>query len=151
VATWSWWLLGLLAVLAAVATVAVTRSRRARGAWRAQLDTVIAESTWLAHELVPDALSAPGPVELRSTWFAYRPRVDALRSVLEEAVATAPQDERDRVSRLRLAVHDVDFAMDACAAGFDDAAGRTAVGQAQRGLEEALRAIQPRRDTDRYG
>jgi hypothetical protein len=153
-AAWPSWLSVLLVVLAVVAVVGtfvVARSRRARKAWRAQFDAVVAESTWLAHELVPDALSASGPVEPRSTWSAYRPRVDALRSVLDEAVASAPPDERDGASQLRLTVFEVDFAMDAYTAAVDGNGSRIAVDKARRRLEEALRAVQSGRDTNRSG
>jgi hypothetical protein len=150
-APWIWWLVGLLVVLVVAVMVVVSRSRRTKKAWHAQLDNLLAESTWLAHELVPDTLSAPGALGRRTTWAAHRPRVDALRNHLDEAVASAPRDEREDVVRLRRAVHDVDFAVSAFSTSVDDSASLTAVGQAQRWLEEALRAIQLEHDAVRSG
>jgi hypothetical protein len=136
-------LIGLLVILLVVVAVVVRRSRRAARARDAQLATAVSESTWLAHELLPDALSAPGAPERRATWTAYRPRVDALMNVLGEAAVSASQERRDDVRRLQDAVQELTFMMDTFAATvLDDPVGLDAVRQAQRKLEEALRAVQ---------
>src|SRR4029453_7236965 len=87
--SWVWWLLGLLVALA-VGTVIVlsVRRRRARKAWDAQLAGALAGSTWLAHELLPAALSTENAVTRRDVWLASRPRVDALENRLNEAMAS---------------------------------------------------------------
>lgn len=138
-----WWLIGLLVVIAVVATVVVGRARRGRRIWEGQLANVVSESTWLAHELLPDTLSAPDAAERRATWTAYRPRVEALMNALNEASASAPQGRQDDVGRLRDAVQELSLTMDTYAAtGLEDKADLAAVRQAQRWLEDELHAIQ---------
>lgn len=142
---WVWWLLGLLIVVVAVVIIVVAvRARRAREAWDAQLAGVIAEVRWLAHEHLPDTLSKPSATETSAIWTANRPRVEALTSSLNEVVASAPKEGRDSVDRLRDAVNQMSFAMDAHAASAlnnpDDHSSLGAVQQTQRRLEEALRA-----------
>jgi hypothetical protein len=138
-----WWLIGLLVVIAVVATVVVGRARRARRIWEGQFANAVSESTWLAHELLPDTLSAPDAAERRATWSAYRPRVEALMNVLNETSASAPHGRQDEVGRLRDAVQELGFTTDSYAAtGLDDKADLAAVRQAQRWLEDALHAIQ---------
>jgi Tfp pilus assembly protein PilX len=144
-----WWLLGLLAALAVTVIAVVTvRNQRARKAWEAQLAGAMAESTWLAHELLVAALSTESAAARQNLWVASRPRVAALVSRLNGLVASAPKDRSDRSVRLgwlRDAVIDVRSAMDADAA--TDAAGdRKSLGaarQAQRQLEQALLTLQP--------
>jgi hypothetical protein len=145
-APWVWWLLGLLAVGAAVALVVVAvRRRRTRQAWAARRAAAVGESTWLAHELVPDALSAQSPIARRDRWTASRPRVGALHRNLSELVASAPSDQVGSLDRLRHAVAGLGAAMDAYAA--TDAGDPERLGaarQAQLQLEDALaREIQP--------
>jgi hypothetical protein len=125
------------------------RRRRARKAWDAQLAGAVAESTWLAHELLPAALSTENAVTRRELWLASRPRVDALGNRLNEAMASAPADRLGSLARLRDAVTGVRSTMDADAASaaLGDRESVGAVRQAQRQLEEALRAFQPRPET----
>jgi hypothetical protein len=88
-----WWLLGLLIAGVVVALVVVAvRGRRARKVWDARLADAVAESTWLAHELVPNALSAQSAGARRDIWTASRPRVAALERNLSGLVASAPKD-----------------------------------------------------------
>jgi hypothetical protein len=145
-----WWLLGLLVALA-VGTVIVlsVRRRRARKAWDAQLAGAVAESTWLAHELLPAALSTENAVTRRDVWLASRPRVDALENRLNEAMASAPADQLGSLARLRDAVTGVRSTMDADAAtaALGDRESVGAARQAQRQLEEALRTFEPRPET----
>jgi hypothetical protein len=149
---WLWWLIGLLAVLAVVVTVLVRRSQRAVRARDAQLATAVSESRWLAHELLPDTLSAPGATERRAIWTAYRPRVDVLMNSLDDASASASQDRRDGAGRLRDAVQDLVFTTDTYARiGLDDPADLSAVRHSQRRLEEALRAVHQGTATRRSG
>jgi hypothetical protein len=125
------------------------RRRRARKAWDAQLAGAVAESTWLAHELLPAALSTENAVTRRDLWLASRLRVDALGNRLNEAMASAPADRLGSLARLRDAVTGVRTTMDADAA-IAALADRESVGaarQAQRQLEEALRAFEPRPET----
>jgi len=75
---WGWWLLGLLvAVAAVVGIVMLVRARRARKAWETELAAVEAESTWLAHELVPTTLTGQDATARHASRTAYRPRVEA--------------------------------------------------------------------------
>jgi hypothetical protein len=145
-----WWLLGLLVALA-VGTVIVlsVRRRRARKAWDAQLAGAVAESTWLAHELLPAALSTENAVTRRDLWLASRPRVDALENRLNETMASAPADRLSSLARLRDAVTGVRSTMDADAAtaALGDRESVGAARQAQRQLEEALRTFEPRPET----
>jgi hypothetical protein len=146
-----WWLLGLLVAGAVVAVVVVAvRGRRARKAWDARAAGAVAESRWLAHELLPNALSAQNAAARRDIWTAFRPRVDALQRTLSGLVASAPKDRSGSLDRLRAAVRDLASALDAHTAP-DAAPGSPVVPeslgaarQAQRQLEEALRAMQPR-------
>jgi hypothetical protein len=140
-----WWLLGLLIALGLGALLLALRLRRARHAWEAQLGSAVAESRWLAHELVPTVLSTGSPAARRSIWIASRPRVEALENGLRPVVASAPKDRSVSVDRLQVAVTDLRFAMDAYAATAlpDDRESLGATRQAQRQLEEALRAFQP--------
>jgi hypothetical protein len=143
---WLWWLLGLLAVLAAVALVVwLLRGRAATKAWEARLAGAVAESRWLAHELLPAALGAESAAARRSTWTASRPRVQALQNSLNELLSSAPEGRSGDVQRLRDPVADVSSAMDAYAAaeGADDLESLGAARLAQRQLEEALRGYQP--------
>ena len=142
---WVWWLLGLLIAGAVIALVVVAvRRRRTRQAWSARRAAAVAESTWLAHELVPSALSAQTPAARRDRWTASRPRVGALYRSLSELVASAPKDQAGSLDRLRDAVAGLGAAMDAYAA--TDAGDPERLGaarQAQRQLEDALaRAVQ---------
>ena len=90
---WVWWLLGLLIAGAVVALVVVAvRGRRGRQVWQARLARAAAESRWLAHDLVPNALSAQIATARRDLWTASRPRVDALVRELGGVVASAPKD-----------------------------------------------------------
>jgi hypothetical protein len=145
-----WWLLGILVALA-VGTVIVlaVRRRRARQAWEAQLAGTVGESTWLAHELLPVALSTEIVTIRRDTWLASRPRVEALENRLNEVMASAPADQLGNLARLRDAVTDVRSAMDADAAttAFGDGESLGAARQAQRQLEQALRRFEPRPGT----
>jgi hypothetical protein len=142
-----WWLIGLLVALA-IGTVIVlsVRRGRARKAWDARLAGTVGESTWLAHELLPGALSTENAVARRETWLASRPRVEALENRLNEVMASAPEDRLGSLARVRDAVIDVRSAMDADAAttAFGDREGLGAARQAQRQLEDALRAFEPR-------
>jgi hypothetical protein len=72
--------------------------------------------------------------------------VEALENGLRPVVASAPKDRSVSVDRLQVAVTDLRFAMDAYAATAlpDDRESLGATRQAQRQLEEALRAFQPR-------
>jgi hypothetical protein len=141
-----WWLVGLL-VAAAVVTlvVVVVRRRRARRAWEARLAGVVAESTWLARELLPNALSIQGASARRDVWTAYRPRVGVLQRDLNDLLASAPTERVGGLDRLRAAVSDISSAMDSYAAtdAPDDRERLGAARQAQRQLEEALRGLQP--------
>ncbi len=142
---WVWWLLGLLAVGAVIALVVVAvRRRRTREVWSARRAGAVAESTWLAHELLPSALSAQSPAARRDRWTASRPRVAALHRNLGELVASAPKDQAGSLDRLREAVTGLGAAMDAYAAtGAGDPERLGAARQAQRQLEDALaRAVQ---------
>lgn len=142
---WVWWLLGLLIVAAGIALVVVAvRRRRTRKAWSARRAGAVMESTWLAHDLVPNVLSAQSPAARRDMWIASRPRVDALQRNLSELVASASKEQAGSLDRLRDAVTGLRWAMDAYAvtdAGDPERLG--AARQAQRQLEDALRAIQP--------
>lgn len=142
---WVWWLLGLLIALVVAGLVLLAvRSRRARRAWEAQLAGVVDESTWLAHRLLPYALSAGMAAGRRDVWTAFRPRVHALVDNLTEVVASAPKDRMPTLDRLRAAVGAVRSAMDAYAtSGPDERETLGAARQAQQQLEEALRAVQP--------
>jgi hypothetical protein len=144
-----WWLLGLLVALAlGTAIVLFVRRRRARKAWETQLAGVVAESTWLAHELLPTALSTENAVTRRDVWLASRPRVDALVNRLNQAMASAPADRLGSLAQLRDAVTDVGSTMDADAAtALGDRESVGAARQAQRQLENALRAFEPRPET----
>jgi hypothetical protein len=139
-----WWLLGLLiAFIAAALVLVAVRGRRARKAWEARLAGAVAESTWLAHELLPYALSAGMAAGRRDVWAGFRPRVHALVTNLGAVVASASKDRVATVDRLRAAVTDVSSAMDAYAvAGPDDRESIGAARQAQRQLVEALRVLQ---------
>ena len=120
------------------------RGRRARQVWQARLAGAVAESRWLAHDLVPNALSSQSGTARRDLWTASRPRVDAPERELSGLVASVPKDRSGRPGRLRDAVADLRTAMDAYAT--TDAGDRESLGvarQAQRQLEEALRAVQP--------
>jgi hypothetical protein len=130
--------LGALLVLA-------LRGRRARKAWEARLDGAVAESRWLAHELVPGVLSIGSPAGRRGAWTASRPRVEALETELRPVVASAPKDRVGSLDRLQTAVIDTRSAMDAYAvtAFPDDRESLGAARQAQRQLEQALGAFQP--------
>jgi hypothetical protein len=125
------------------------RRRRARKAWDAQLAGVVAESTWLAHELLPAAFSMENAVTRRDVWLASRPRVDALENRLNEAMASAPADGLGSLARLRDAVTGVRSTMDADAAtaALGDRESVGAARQAQRQLEEALRTFESRLET----
>src|SRR4030095_2220984 len=142
--------LGLLVALA-VGTVIVlsVRRRRARKAWDAQLAGAVAESTWLAHQPLPAALSTENAVTRRDVWLASRPRVDALENRLNEAMTSAPADQLGSLARLRDAVPGVRSTMDADAAtaALGDRESVGAARQAQRQLEEALRTFEPRPET----
>jgi ABC-type transporter Mla subunit MlaD len=73
--------------------------------------------------------------------------VHALVNNLNAVVATASKDRMPTVDRLRAAVTDVSSAMDGYAAtGADNREALGAVRQAQRQLEEALRALRDRSD-----
>lgn len=144
-----WWLLGLLVVVVAVVIiVASVRVRRARGSWEAHFAGLVAESTWLAHELLPTTLSTPDVAVRNATWTAYRPRVEALMSGLNDAAVAAPKDRWEGLDRLRAAVTELGSAMDrfATATAVNEGESLGAVRQAQRWLEEALRAIQRHSD-----
>jgi hypothetical protein len=142
---WVWWLLGLLiAFIVATLVLVAVRGRRARKAWEARLAETVAESRWLAHELLPYALGAASAAARRDAWTAFRPRVQALVINLNAVAASASKDRMATVDRLRAAVTDVSRAMDAyAAAGPDDRESVGAARQAQRQLEEALRVLQP--------
>ena len=143
ISPWVWWLLGLLVAGAVIALVVLgLRRRGARKEWDARLTAVHAESTWLAHQLVPSALSAQSAAARRDMWTASRPRVDALEWNLSELVESAPTDQSAGVNRLRDSVAAVRSSMDAHAAT-GDAESLGAARQAQRQLEEALRVVQP--------
>jgi hypothetical protein len=132
------------AVIALV--VVALRGRRAREAWDARVADAVAESRWLAHELLPTVLSAQSTAVRRDIWTASRPRVDALERTLSGLVASAPKDRSGSLDRLRDAVTDVSSALDAHTAsdGLGAPESLGAARQAQRQLEEALRAMQPR-------
>ena len=141
---WVWWLLGLLIAGAVVALVVVAvRGRRARKVWDARFAGAVAEAIWLAHELVPNALGAQSGAARRDLWTASRPRVEALERNLSGLVTSAQKDRLGSLDRLRDAVTALRSAMDAHVA--TDAGDRESLGaarQAQRQLEEALRAVQ---------
>jgi hypothetical protein len=147
-----WWLLGLLAA-AAVAAVAVTGARRqqARQIWLAQRDEALAESRWLARELLPAALAAETATARRNVWLASRPRVETLESRLSDVVASplTPPEQLGVLGRLREALTGVGSAMDADAAAAIPADGESlgAARQAQRQLEAVLRELQPPPDS----
>lgn len=124
----------------------LVQRRRAREAWEAQLAGVIAESTWLAHDLLPTALSTGNAAVLRDVWLASRPRTDALEHRLTEVMDAAPADRLASLARLRDAVTGVRATMDATAASavVGDPESVGAARQAQRQLEEALRVFEPR-------
>ena len=139
--------MGLLVALGLGALVVLGfRGRRARKVWEAQLGGAVAESRWLAHELVPSVLSTESPGGRRGIWTASRPRVESLENALRPVVALAPKDRSGSLDRLQAAVTDLRSAMDAYAATAlpDDGESRGAARQAQRQLEEALRAFPPR-------
>ncbi|HEV8529441.1 MAG TPA: hypothetical protein VGS60_18155 [Actinomycetes bacterium] len=145
-----WWLLGLLVALAlGTAIVLFVRRRRARKAWETQLAGAVAESTWLAHELLPAALSTENAVTRRDVWLASRPRVGALENRLNQAMASAPADRLGSLAQLRDAVTDVGSTMDtdAATAALGDRESVGAARQAQRQLENALRAFEPPPET----
>src|SRR5829696_6644131 len=144
-ASWLWWLLGLLAALAGVLLLVWLLRRGARKAWEERLAGTVAESTWLAHDLLPAALSAESPATSRNIWTASRPRVQALQNDLNELVPSSPKDRSGDIERLRGAVTDVSAAMDAYARADvpDDRESLGAARLAQRQLEDALRAVQP--------
>lgn len=131
--------------------VASGRARRARKAWAAQLSAVVAETTWLAHELLPNTLSSPDTAARLATWTAYRPRVETLMASLNEVVASAPNDRRTGVDQLRSAVSELRSAMDVYTTTPppNDAESLGAVREAQHWTEEALRAIQRAPDSPR--
>jgi hypothetical protein len=137
-------LVGLLAA-AAVAVFAVMGARRqhARQAWLAQRDGALAESRWLARQLLPAALAAETATARRNIWLASRPRVETLESHLSDVVMSAPVEEQAALGRLRDALTGVQSALDADAApgAPDDRESLGAARQAQRQLEEALRAF----------
>lgn len=143
---WVWWLLGLLLAAAVVTlVVVVVRRRRARRDREARLAGVVAESTWLARNLLPNALSTQGASARRDVWTAYRPRVGVLQNNLNDLMASVPTERLGSLDRLRAAVNDISSAMDSYAAT-DGPADRERLGaarQAQRQLEAALRAFQP--------
>lgn len=143
---WLWWLLGLLAA-AAVAALVVwqVRSSGARKNWQTRLVGAVAESTWLAHELLPAVLGVENPAARRNMWIASRPRVETLERSLGELAASAPPDQLGGIDRVRAAVTDLSSAMDAYSApGIpDDREALGAARLAQRQLEEALPALQP--------
>jgi hypothetical protein len=141
-----WWLLGLLLAAAVVALVlVVVRRQRARRDWEARLAGVVAESTWLARDLLPNVLATQGASARRDVWTAYRPRVEILRDNLNGLVASGPTERLGSLDRLRVAVSDISSTMDSYAAtdGPADWERLGAARQAQRQLEEALRAFQP--------
>lgn len=143
ISPWVWWLLGLLIAGAVIALVVLgLRRRGARKEWDARFAAVHAESTWLAHQLVPGALSAQTAAARRDMWTASRPRVDALEWNLSELTASAPTDQSAGVNRLRDAVIALRSSMDAHAAT-GDGESLGAARQAQRQLEESLRVVQP--------
>ena len=150
---WVWWLLGLLLALIVGGLVLVgVRGRRARRDWEARLAEAVAESAWLAHEFLPYALGAGPVVNRRDAWTAFRPRVHALANNLNAVVATASKDRMPTVDRLRAAVSDVSSAMDGYAAtGADNREALGAARQAQRQLEDALRALRDRSDPRSHG
>jgi hypothetical protein len=125
--------------------VLAVRVRRARKVWDARLVGAVRESRWLAHELLPNALTTQSAAARRDIWIASRPRVDALQRNLSGLVASAPKDHVGSLDRLRDAVADLNSAMNAHVAA--DAPGDQeslgAARQAARQLEEALRAVQP--------
>jgi hypothetical protein len=128
-----------------VFAVLSVRGRRAKKTWNAQLAGATAEATWLAHELLPAALTAESAAARRTVWLAARPRVEALERRLSGVVASAPTDWLDSLGRLRAAVAGLRSAMDADAAAqpSGDQESLGAARQAQRQLEEALRRLQP--------
>jgi hypothetical protein len=142
--SWLWWLLGLLAAVAVVALVVwLVRARGIRQAWEARFAGVVAESRWLAHELLPAVLGAESAAARRNMWTASRPRLDALERSLGEVVGSAPQDRLGGAERLRAAVTDLSSAMDAYAASAvpNDLESIGAARLAQRQLEDALRTL----------
>jgi hypothetical protein len=140
---WLWWLLGLLVALAAVALVVLLVRGRRRKAWDTQLAGAVAESAWLARELLPAALSAENAAARRNLWTAYRPRVGALENGLSALAVSAPKNRLGSLDRLRAAVTGLSSAMDAYTAAdtLDDRESLGAARQAQQQLEEALRAL----------
>ena len=143
--SWLGWLLGgLLIVLITVVIVIGVRARRTRQAWEGQLTTVVAETTWLAHELLPSMLSHQDAAARRATWTAYRPRVETLTNILNQAATSAPQDRRSSLDQLRTAVSALTSAVDAYTTTPppDDRENLGAVQEAQHWTEEALRAIE---------
>jgi hypothetical protein len=145
-APWVWWLLGsLVAVAVVVLVVVAARSRRARRAWEARLADAVAESTWLARDLPPETVRTDTGVGRPALWAAIRPRVDALESSLTALVASAGRDRVASVARLRDAVTDVGSTYDAYeAAAWAAPESLGAARQAQRQLQEALRAFPPK-------
>jgi hypothetical protein len=145
--SWLGWLLGLLIVLIAVVIVIAVRARRTKQAWEEQLTAVVAETTWLAHDLLPNMLSSQNAAARRATWTAYRPRVETLTTTLNETAASAPQDRRSGVDQLRTAVSELTSAVDAYATTPPPADRESlgAVQEAQRWTEEALRTIESAR------
>jgi hypothetical protein len=142
---WGWWLLGLLvAVAAVVGIVMIVRARRAERVWETELAAAEAESTWLAHELVPTVLTDQDATARRATWTAYRPRVDALINTVRDVAASAPKDRSGDLIPLLNAVNELTHAMDlyVTAIAMDEREHLGAARQAQRSLEQALRAVQ---------
>jgi hypothetical protein len=139
-------LVGLLAAAAVVVFVVfAARGRRAKNLWNQELAGVIAESRWLARELLPAALATDSAAVRRQVWLASRPRVETLDNRMSDVLASAPKDQLPGLGRLREALTDVRSAMDADAAAGPPGDGESlgAARQAQRQLEEALRAFQP--------
>jgi hypothetical protein len=143
--SWLGWLLGgLLIVLITVVIVIAVRARRSRQAWEGQLTAVVAETTWLAHELLPIMLSNQDAAARRATWTAYRPRVETLMTILNQAATSAPQDRRSSLDQLHTAVSALTSAVDAYTTTPPpvDRENLGAIQEAQHWTEEALRAIE---------
>jgi hypothetical protein len=87
------------------AVVLWLRARAARRRWDADFTTALAETRWLAVEIVPALQRAKVPAEQAGAWTVARPRVIALESDFD-ALSTSASDEQSagRVAALLAAV-----------------------------------------------
>jgi hypothetical protein len=98
----------------------------------------------LVVELLPIMLSNQDAAARRATWTAYRPRVETLMTILNQAATSAPQDRRSSLDQLHTAVSALTSAVDAYTTTPPpvDRENLGAIQEAQHWTEEALRAIE---------